>query len=229
MAMVPAKGKKASNIDQTARRVWDKEDAREKAAEREKVEAKNDKDGGETVLDIRKRKRLERDPFHTGQIQERSQLKQRDYQIDLSARLGKTQVVGLNMPLSQQAGYYCNVCDCILRDSQSYLDHINGKWHNRALGMTMRVEKSTVDQVRNKLDEVKQKREQIDEDEFLPDGIDRRILEAQAREEKEKEDKRSRKQEKKAKDRAQDVDLEEGADAEMMAAMGFGGFGTAKK
>lgn len=57
------------------------------------------------------------------------------------------QVVGLNMPLSQQAGYYCSVCDCILRDSQSYLDHINGKWHNRALGMTMRVEKSTVDQV----------------------------------------------------------------------------------
>lgn len=51
------------------------------------------------------------------------------------------------MPLSQQAGYYCSVCDCILRDSQSYLDHINGKWHNRALGMTMRVEKSTVDQV----------------------------------------------------------------------------------
>jgi hypothetical protein len=36
------------------------------------------------------------------------------------------QVVSVTMPLSQQAGYYCNVCDCILRDSQSYLDHING-------------------------------------------------------------------------------------------------------
>lgn len=58
-----------------------------------------------------------------------------------------TQVVGMNMPLNQQAGYYCGVCDCVLRDSQSYLDHINGKWHNRALGMTMRVEKSSVDQV----------------------------------------------------------------------------------
>lgn len=23
-----------------------------------------------------------------------------------------------------QAGYYCQVCDCILRDSQSYLDHM---------------------------------------------------------------------------------------------------------
>lgn len=39
MAMVP-KGKKASNIDNTARRVWDKDEFREKAAEREKQEAK---------------------------------------------------------------------------------------------------------------------------------------------------------------------------------------------
>ncbi len=38
------------------------------------------------------------------------------------------QVVSVTMPLAQQAGYYCNVCDCILRDSQSYLDHINGGW-----------------------------------------------------------------------------------------------------
>ena len=50
-------------------------------------------------------------------------------------------------PLRLQAGYYCSVCDCILRDSASYLDHINGKYHNRALGMSMRVERSTADQV----------------------------------------------------------------------------------
>jgi len=35
-----------------------------------------------------------------------------------------------------------------LRDSASYLDHINGKYHNRALGMSMRVERSTADDVR---------------------------------------------------------------------------------
>lgn len=41
------------------------------------------------------------------------------------------QVIGLNTPLSQQAGYYCSVCDCVLRDSQSYLDHINGEGRAR--------------------------------------------------------------------------------------------------
>ena len=56
---------------------------------------------------------------------------------------------------SMQAGYYCNVCDCILRDSQSYLDHINGKYHNRALGMSMTVEKSTADDVRKKFESFK--------------------------------------------------------------------------
>ena len=51
-----------------------------------------------------------------------------------------------------QAGYYCSVCECILRDSQSYLDHINGKYHNRALGMSMRVERSTANDVSCHLD-----------------------------------------------------------------------------
>ena len=53
----------------------------------------------------------------------------------------------LKMPSVGQAGYYCSVCECILRDSQSYLDHINGKYHNRALGMSMRVERSTANDV----------------------------------------------------------------------------------
>ena len=46
-----------------------------------------------------------------------------------------------------QAAFYCSVCDVKLNDSNSYLDHINGKMHNRALGMSMRVERSTVEQV----------------------------------------------------------------------------------
>ena len=114
----------------------------------------------------------ERDPLHQGKIVERSKLGQRNFSLDLTSRLGKTQVVTNSTPLNQQvsarsgqlrhcrqpklsphaapapqAGYYCSVCDCILRDSQSYLDHINGKWHNRALGMSMRVERVSADEV----------------------------------------------------------------------------------
>jgi hypothetical protein len=135
--------KKAAGVDNTARRTWDKDEFAEKAAKRE-AEAADDED---SAYAIKKRKRLERDPLHQGLIVARSNLQKRDYELNLTERLNKTQVIGLNTPLNQQAGYYCSVCDCVLRDSQSYLDHINGKFHNRALGMSMRVEKSTVEQV----------------------------------------------------------------------------------
>merc|ERR1712224_125920 len=62
------------------------------------------------------------------------------------ARIGKTQIIGEARILSSHAGFYCSVCECIMKDSVTYLDHINGKWHQRGLGMSMRVEK--VDAIR---------------------------------------------------------------------------------
>ncbi|XP_041999563.1 zinc finger matrin-type protein 2-like isoform X2 [Salvia splendens] len=47
---------------------------------------------------------------------QRKPLKHRDYEVYLESRLGKT-----------QAGYYCSVCECVVKDSANYLDHINGK------------------------------------------------------------------------------------------------------
>jgi U4/U6.U5 tri-snRNP component SNU23 len=87
------------------------------------------------------------------------------------------QVSSVAMPLSQQPGYYCSVCDCVLKDSMSYLDHLNGKWHNRALGMSMRVEKSTAEQVRSRLEEIKNKKgsgQEADVD-HVPDGLNRQV------------------------------------------------------
>lgn len=46
--------------------------------------------------------------------------------------MNKHVVVAASAPLSQQPGYYCDVCDCTLRDSINYLDHINGKRRTRA-------------------------------------------------------------------------------------------------
>ena len=44
----------------------------------------------------------ERDPLHQGIIVQRSQLQGRNFQVDLSSRLGKTQVVTASTPLNQQ-------------------------------------------------------------------------------------------------------------------------------
>ncbi|GFR50455.1 hypothetical protein Agub_g12676 [Astrephomene gubernaculifera] len=229
--------KRAAGVDNTARRTWDKEEFRQKAEEKEKAakaKAGDDEDREETPAEIRRRKRLERDPLHQGLIVERSTLRQRDYQVDLTSRLGKTQVVGFNTPLNQQAGWFCNVCNCVLRDSQSYLDHINGKWHNRALGMSMKVEKSTLEQVKNKFEELKN-RKSPPPDEYVPDGFDA-AASAEAREREEKREKRRRKAAEAAtaggaggSGAAGGEAGGEDADADMMALMGFGGFGTSKK
>ena len=49
-------------------------------------------------------------------------------------------------------GWHCKVCDCFLKDSLTYLDHINGRKHQRNLGYSMRVERSTKDQVATRLE-----------------------------------------------------------------------------
>jgi U4/U6.U5 tri-snRNP component SNU23 len=33
-----------------------------------------------------------------------------------------------------QAGYFCRVCDCVVKDSANYLDHINGKKTSKGIG-----------------------------------------------------------------------------------------------
>jgi len=37
------------------------------------------------------------------------------------------QLVTESTPISQVGGYWCDLCQCTLRDSTTYLDHINGK------------------------------------------------------------------------------------------------------
>ncbi|OIV95259.1 hypothetical protein TanjilG_26956 [Lupinus angustifolius] len=162
---------------------------------------------------------LERAP--KGPLVQRKPLKHRDYEVDLESRLGKTQVVTPVAPLSQQAGYYCSVCECVVKDSANYLDHINGKKHQRALGMSMRVERASLDQVRERFEVLKKRK---DHGSFTEQDFDERILKQQQEEEERKRLRREKKKEKKEK-----AIEEPEMDPDVAAMMGFGGFGSSKK
>ncbi|KAE9446657.1 hypothetical protein RHGRI_031926 [Rhododendron griersonianum] len=182
-------------VDNTFRRKFDREEYLQRAREREEQEA-----------DGRFKSKSKGPPV------QRKPLKHRDYEVDLNSRLGKT-----------QAGYFCSVCECVVKDSANFLDHINGKKHQRALGMSMRVERSSLEQVQERFERLKKRK---DAEPFTEKDLDERILKQQQEEEERKRQRRERKKEKK-KEKA--VEEEPELDPDVATMMGFGGFGSSKK
>ncbi|KAL5996331.1 hypothetical protein ACLOJK_026408 [Asimina triloba] len=217
----------AVGVDNTHRRKFNREEYLERARQREEQE--------ESQLKSKCKHVAKAPPV------QRKPLKHRDYEVDLDSRLGKTQVVTPIAPLSQQAGYYCSVCECVVKDSANYLDHINGKKHQRALGMSMRVERASLQQVRERFETLKKRKVAGS---FTEHDLDERILKQQQEEEEKKRQRRERKKEKKygnstpntqashfidetRKEKEAENDAEE--DPDVAAMMGFGGFRSSKK
>eukprot|EP01025_Chloroclados_australasicus_P026981 TRINITY_DN2677_c1_g1_i2.p1 TRINITY_DN2677_c1_g1~~TRINITY_DN2677_c1_g1_i2.p1 ORF type:complete len:259 (-),score=32.58 TRINITY_DN2677_c1_g1_i2:718-1419(-) len=217
-------------IDQKVLPLEEGEGERQKRAENRLQGAED----GLSAQEAKRRRRLDRDPLHQGLIEERKLLINRDYDLDLQSKVGKSQIITAVTPLNQQAGFYCSVCDCILRDSQSYLDHINGKWHNRALGMSMKTERVSVDKVKKRLEHHRRKRNENGTEDYLPDGFNT----IKEDEENRKERKRLKKDSKYSdgdqnekednKDQEKD-DLDDQGEDEMLASIGFGNFGGSVK
>lgn len=152
----------------------------------------------------------------------------RDFHGEMRARVGTKALV--NPDSKEGAGFVCPQTGRLLRDSISYLDHINGKRQNAALGMSMRVERSSLEQVQERLAEHKRLREEETAGRPPEPSFEDRVAVAAEEEEKVKAERRERKQEKRRREAeaaARKGADEAGDDDELQRLMGFGGFARA--
>lgn len=167
----------------------------------------------------------------------RSFLRSRDVPMKLEKDAGQSRILSEPEVQKKATGWYCDVCDCLLRDSASYLDHINGKKHQRKLGFSMRVERVGVEAVRERFALKAQERHQRQAEhkrrstvEFTEDW-EARLEKAQQAQDEERQAKREHKR--RQRDILAQGDQQAGDDAEehseMNALMGFGSFGGSKK
>ena len=78
-------------------------------------------------------------------------------EFDPESVIGKTITITAQSDLESSSAFYCKTCKAQLKDSQTWYDHINGKNHNKMLGMSMIVEKVSLDKVKAKLAGLKRK------------------------------------------------------------------------
>ncbi len=110
------------------RRTWDKEFFAQKAKDRaEGVNNNGSSNDRDFSLSSVKEEFRAADSGAAGPIgSERAFLKARDEKIDLESKVGKMEVINPTEDASR-AGFWCEVCSCLLKDSAAYLSHINGK------------------------------------------------------------------------------------------------------
>lgn len=172
----------------------------------------------------------------------RAFLRARQESVDLESKVGTSEMMvsADNAVTKTGIGWHCKVCDCFLKDSHTYLDHINGKKHQRKLGFSMRVERSTKDQVLDRLQAITQQQtKERNKNEFGNNDIvhlDELVKQKDETLQREREEKkRQRNERKKAletrKEGSDDEDevAVQGIDSEMAAMMGFSGFGGGNK
>ena len=217
----------------SVRRTWDKSYYEKKAKERVE-KGDNDEINDKTTKNNQNILKPEFQPAEIGAAgpagSSRAFLKVRDEGIDLESKVGKVEIIKPNSVEAARggAGYFCEVCACLLKDSVAYLDHINGKRHQRALGFSMRVERVDVDTVKNRLENIKKSIKESSTkviktaDEDYSDKIALQLIEEENRKKRKREEKESKKKEQEEKEA-------EGIDPEIAALMGFGGFNSSKK
>ncbi|KAL7312972.1 U4/U6.U5 snRNP associated protein [Mucor circinelloides] len=205
--------------DTDFRRTWNKEEyaAKAKAREnRDRLAEKNDERKKLGLPPLKPKRRYDDDD------ESKEALKAREEKVDIESNVGKVQVVQA-ADSRKQPGFYCKACDITIKDSVTWIDHLNGRKHLNNVGVSSKVEKADLNSVKERLAMLKRKKENPQNEEY---NLDERLAAIKQQEEEEKQKRREKKKQKKD-HKKKPADKDDGQD-EMAKMMGFSGFGSSK-
>ena len=127
------------------RRTWNKEEYEERAREREALE----RAGKKLKTEAEKKKEKEREELKPGSSDPFNRTDINQYNV--KEMIGKRRIVSADNALGEEGGFYCEVCDHLLKDHKSYLEHCNKPRHLQKMGFPVTIKKAGVDDIRERL------------------------------------------------------------------------------
>ncbi|KAK0715047.1 hypothetical protein B0H67DRAFT_579852 [Lasiosphaeris hirsuta] len=163
---------------------------------------------------------------------------------DFSRMVGTSTLVPAGAGVGKRgrgAGFYCEACDLTFKDNLQWIEHTNSMQHQRSIGQTGEVRKATVAEVHARIVTLWERKQEREREQVV--SLKERLEVRAEEEEKERDEKRKKRKEAEErrrleKEAALKIKTEYGEDVrvegehdedDMMAAMGFTGFGTTIK
>ncbi|CAG8691548.1 2175_t:CDS:2, partial [Acaulospora colombiana] len=202
------------------RKTWDKEEWREKAKQKDEDERERMQQNEELMKKGKKPGR--RNPA-VDMPKPTETMKQREGSLELDKNLGKTMVVTNATGRGPgQPGFYCEICKRNHKDSNNL----------RMIGQSTRVERSTVEQVREKIAALREQTKEARAAKTF--DFERRLAEIKAKEDALRAERKAQRKAAKESKRldvinAANEDLDMQSKEDITAMMGFSGFGTTKR
>ena len=176
----------SAQSDTSFRKTWDRGTYAALATERETLEKATSKARYEAKLLGKK--------YHTPSSQPppQNETLSRTSRLDVSTLIGKTTLLpagaGAVGKRGRGAGFYCEECDLTFKDNLQFVDHLNSRQHLMATGQSGTVKRATLEEVRERLawlvDRKREREEKVEEVDLETRLEKRRVEEERVKEEK---------------------------------------------
>jgi U4/U6.U5 tri-snRNP component SNU23 len=186
------------STDTSFRRTWDRSEYAAKAAAKEAAEKEESKARYEAKLEGRKYHKPLPAPEDLEATTSRTE------RLDVSSQIGKISLVPAGAAVGKRgrgAGFYCADCDLTFKDNLQLVEHLNSRQHLIATGQSGEVKRASLEEVRERLRWLKEKREREEEERKREGEVDleQRLKTREELEEREREEKRKKRNEKRRK------------------------------